>query len=77
MERNIKTSRETQIFIEAPYRNKKLFDELLQILPSDLKMCVAANLQSEDQIILTKTIANWKKTPLEINKIPTVFLMNI
>lgn len=77
IEKSIRQNRETQIFIEAPYRNKKLLDELLQILPKDLKLCVAANLQSENEIILTKTVSDWKKIEIEINKQPTVFLINL
>ncbi len=69
--------RETQIFIETPYRNAKLFEYMLQNLPSNIKLCVAANISSSNQYIKTKTIAQWRnsKEIPAINKIPAIFII--
>ena len=66
-------SQQSQWFIETPYRNIQLFDELLATLSGDTKLCVAANINSSSGFIKTKTVSDWKKSKPEINKIPCVF----
>lgn len=66
-------AQQSQWFIETPYRNIQLFDELLSALNADTKLCLAANINASSEFIKTKTIADWKKTRPEINKIPCVF----
>lgn len=67
---------ETQIFIETPYRNQHLLDDMLQHLNGATKLCVACNISLSDELILSKTIADWKKSPLpDLHKKPTVFLL--
>lgn len=66
----------TQIFMETPYRNNPLFDDLTQFLHPNTKLCIAANINDpESEIIQTKTIAEWKKSKPELHKIPAVFLI--
>ncbi|MEZ5025652.1 MAG: SAM-dependent methyltransferase [Chitinophagales bacterium] len=65
----------TQIFMDTPYRNKKLFDELLKICKYDTLLCVACNISSSEEFIKTLPIAEWKKRQPEINKKPTIFLL--
>ena len=65
----------TQICIETPYRNRKLFEAFCTYLNSGTRLCVAAGLTTPDEFILTRTISEWKKLPPPpIHKIPTVFL---
>lgn len=64
---------QSQWFIETPYRNTQLFDELLNNLSGDTKLCVAANINSPTEFIKTKTVGDWKKSKPEITKIPCVF----
>jgi 16S rRNA (cytidine1402-2'-O)-methyltransferase len=64
---------QSQWFIETPYRNIQLLDELLSTLSGDTKLCLAANINASTEFIKTKTIAEWKKAKPEINKIPCVF----
>jgi len=68
-------SDQTQIFIETPYRNQKLFETLLKTCSPDTELCLASELTTENELIKTKSIANWQKTRVELNKKPTVFLL--
>jgi 16S rRNA (cytidine1402-2'-O)-methyltransferase len=65
----------TQIFIETPYRNNHLFEALLATCQDKTLICVATNVTGNDELILTKTIASWKKVKVDLNKKPTVFLL--
>jgi 16S rRNA (cytidine1402-2'-O)-methyltransferase len=64
---------QSQWFIETPYRNIQLFEELLATLHSQTKLCIAANISAATEFIQTKTITDWKRSTPEINKIPCVF----
>lgn len=67
---------QTQIFIEAPYRNIQMFESLLKTCDPETFLCVASNIFCEDQFIETKTIRLWKTCrPPEIHKKPSVFLL--
>ena len=67
---------QTQLFIEAPYRNNQLFDVLLKTCNSDTQLCIACNISGKDEYIKTQTIAQWKRaaTP-SLHKKPTVFVI--
>lgn len=65
----------TQIFIETPFRNNQLMAELLRTCRPSTMLCVGINLTAPDEKVLTKTIAQWKGTALDIHKIPTIFLL--
>ncbi len=68
---------QTQLFIEAPYRNNQLFDTLLKECKSNTSLCVACNISQKDEYIKTKTIAQWKKgSPVQLHKKPTVFAIS-
>lgn len=67
---------QTQIFMETPYRNNKLLEDLVQHLSGGTKLCIAANITSPaHEFIKTDTIANWKKKLPDIHKQPAVFLI--
>ena len=67
--------RQTQIFIEAPYRNDKMLQTLLQTLKNETRLCVARDIMGAEELIVTKRVADWKKAKLpELHKPPTVFL---
>jgi 16S rRNA (cytidine1402-2'-O)-methyltransferase len=67
----------TQIFIEAPHRNKYTLEALLEVLGDETRLCVAWELTLPTQGILTQEIALWKKSPLPaIEKKPAIFLFN-
>jgi len=67
---------QTQLFIETPYRNRKMFDTLLHTLRPQTRLCVAAGITTADEYIHTHTIQDWKKTKLpDLSKIPSIFLI--
>lgn len=65
----------TQLFIETPYRNNQLLETLLKACQPATRLCVAADLTAETEIIQTKTIAEWKKEVPNLHKRPTVFCL--
>ena len=66
----------TQIFMETPYRNNKLLDELLKIMHPETKLCIACDITLENEYIRTKTIANWVGSLPDLHKRPTIFLID-
>ncbi len=64
-----------QIFMETPFRNNQLLEDLLATLNPNTKLCIAKNITGSDEMILTKTANEWKKLPLDLHKIPTVFIL--
>lgn len=68
--------RETQIFIETPYRNQHMLEDLLATCHPETRLCVACNVSLASELIVSKTIAEWKKGTLpDLHKQPTVFLL--
>ncbi len=75
VERNSGRDRQTQIFIEAPYRNARLLEDLLSVCNSQTKLCIAVDLTMDSEFVVTKTIADWKRAIPEISKRPAIFLL--
>lgn len=76
IEKRSKTQHETQVFIETPYRNQHMLEDILASCHGETKLCVACNVSLADELIVTKTIAKWKQSPLpDLHKKPTVFLL--
>lgn len=76
LEQHSRRHRQTQLFIEAPYRNNHLFDALLATCQTSTFLCMACNISQCDAYIKTKTIAQWKKSPVpQLHKKPTVFAL--
>jgi 16S rRNA (cytidine1402-2'-O)-methyltransferase len=73
-ERESKSKNQTQLFIETPYRNQSLFANLLKSLHDSTLLCVAVDLTGSKEFIQTKTVAHWKAKPIEMPKLPAVFL---
>lgn len=67
----------TQIFMETPFRNNPLFEDLKSTLSPNTKLCIAKNLTGSDEFIQTKTIMDWKKTNLDLHKVPVVFILYV
>ncbi|GAA5090451.1 SAM-dependent methyltransferase [Chryseobacterium ginsengisoli] len=66
----------SQIFMETPYRNNQLFEDLTKFLSPNTKLCIAANINDpEHEFIKTKTIKEWQKAKPELHKIPAVFVL--
>lgn len=75
MERRIRRERQTQIFIETPYRNHRLIDDLCRRLPGDMLLCVASDISGSRQNIVTRRLSDWKKAAYSYETIPTIFLL--
>lgn len=67
---------QSQIFIETPYRNNKLLEDLLQTLHSDTHLCIAADITLETEYIRTKRISQWKKTKVDLHNRPCIFIIH-
>lgn len=67
--------KQTQIFIETPYRNNQLLAKLIEVCKPDTKICVATDLTLDSESIKTKKVIHWKKETVDLNKRPTVFLL--
>ena len=77
IQKNIKAKQETQIFIETPYRNNKLLTDILKIDNESIKLCVATNLTNTDQVIVSKSVKEWRQNKLpDLSKKLCVFLIN-
>jgi len=76
IEKRSLTHKETQIFIETPYRNQHMLEAILSTCLSNTRLCVACDISLTTEMITTKTITAWKKTHLpDLHKRPTVFLL--
>ena len=75
-ERRAQSEGQSQIFIEAPYRNDKLFAELVATCSPSTRITVAVDITSPTQLIRTLSAAEWRKTPApEMHKRPTIFIL--
>ena len=76
LERRAHAEHQSQIFIEAPYRNVKLMEQLLQVLAADTLLTVACDITSPEEYILTLPIARWREGKMpDIAKRPTIFII--
>lgn len=66
---------ETQLFIETPYRNMQMLDAIGQSCAANTLLCVACDITLETELIATRSVADWKKSPPDIGKRPAVFLL--
>lgn len=67
---------QSQIFIETPYRNNKLLEDLVQTLHPETHLCVATDITLPTEYIKTKKIAAWKKETVDLHKRPTIFIIH-
>lgn len=75
IERDIRTRRQTQIFIETPYRNNRLIAELSSTLPGEMHLCVACDITGPTESIITKPLKFWKTAKYDYAKRPAIFLL--
>lgn len=77
MENEVRKSHTTQIFMETPFRNEKLFEDLMNTCSPGTEICVATDITLESEVITTRTVDEWWKHPPKINKRPCMFLMGV
>ena len=76
LERRAHSEHQSQIFIEAPYRNVKLMEQMLQVCAAETTLTVACDITSPDEFILSLPIAQWRKAGVpDIAKRPTIFII--
>lgn len=75
LERAVKSRNQTQLFIETPYRNNHVFEDVLKHCFETTKLCIAVDITLPTEQITTKTIAEWKKIKINLQKRPCMFLI--
>ena len=75
LENRSKIENQSQIFMETPFRNMKMLDDILSACRNNTLLCIATDITLASEFIKTKTIADWKKQKPEINKRPTIFIL--
>jgi 16S rRNA (cytidine1402-2'-O)-methyltransferase len=75
LEQRVYAENQTQLFIETPYRNQKLAEDILKTCKPSTKLCIAADITCEEEYIKTKTISEWNKQLPNIDKKPCIFLI--
>lgn len=76
LERRSQIENQTQLFIEAPYRNNQMLGDIVSICSPDTKLCIATDITLETEFIKTKSIKDWKKDLPNLHKRPTIFLIH-
>ena len=73
LEQRIYSENQTQLFIETPYRNNKMLDDILKTCKSSTKLCIAADITLDSEFIKTHSIGDWKKQKPDLSKRPCIF----
>jgi len=76
IEKEAVVRKRTQIFMETPYRNNGLMEDLIKICGPETKLCVAANITAQNQFIKTQKIKDWKNKNIDLNKQPSIFILS-
>ena len=76
LENQVQKTGYSQIFMETPYRNNQLLEDLIKFLNPNTKLCIAANINHPtEEFIKTLKISDWKNKKPELHKIPAVFVL--
>lgn len=75
LERDAAVKKQSQIFMEAPYRNNHLLEDVLKNVHADTRVCIASNISAANQLIKTRTAREWLKEVPDLHKIPTIFII--
>lgn len=75
LENMAERNHQTQIFIETPFRNNQMLEELLRSCSSKTQLCVAVNVTSEDEQIISRPVEQWRKLKVDFHKKPAIFLL--
>lgn len=77
LEKRSQLENQSQVFIEAPYRNNQLMKSILETCSPETWLCIASNITLENEWISTRTIAEWKREIPDLNKQPAVFILQV
>ena len=67
---------QSQLFIETPYRNNKIFEDMLATLQPNTHICVACDITLPTEFIKTRTVNDWKKNKVDLHKRPCIFIIH-
>jgi len=76
LERLSKEKNQSQIFIETPYRNEKMFADLKVVLTPTTNLCIACNISLQTEYIKTLPVKDWKKETPDLHKKPAIFIIH-
>lgn len=75
LEQRVYNEDQTQLFIETPYRNNKMVDDILKNCRPQTKLCIAANITCDGEYVRTRSVKEWKNNVPDLSKIPCIFLI--
>ena len=75
LEKLSKDKNQSQIFIETPYRNQKMFTELVNTLSPNTLLCIAVDITLNSEFIKTLSVKEWKNQAIDLHKRPTIFII--
>ncbi|MES2689428.1 MAG: SAM-dependent methyltransferase [Bacteroidota bacterium] len=75
LEQEAITKNQTQIFMEAPYRNNQLLADVLANCSASTRLCIACNISSAKGFIKTRSVSDWKNHPVDLHKQPVIFVL--
>jgi len=75
LEKQALSLNQAQIFMETPYRNQHMLNDILKSCMPDTRLCIAADITSADQMIATKTISQWARQKPDLEKKPVIFIL--
>ena len=75
LEQRAYNENQTQIFIETPYRNNKMAEDIVRTCRPQTRLCIAANITLDGEYIHTKTVHEWRGKLPDLNKMPCIFLI--
>lgn len=75
LEQRMYAEDQTQLFIETPYRNNKMIEDIVKNCRPQTRLCIASNITCEGEYIQTKTIKEWQGKLPDLSKIPSIFLI--
>ncbi|HRW62505.1 MAG TPA: SAM-dependent methyltransferase [Bacteroidales bacterium] len=76
LERRSQLENQTQVFIETPYRNNHLIEDILSHCSAETRLCIAADISLDTEFIKTKTVKEWKQSVPNLHKRPAIFLIH-
>jgi 16S rRNA (cytidine1402-2'-O)-methyltransferase len=76
LEKLSQDKKQSQLFIETPYRNNKLLEDILQVLQPATHLCIACDITLPTEYIKTKTVAQWKKEKIDLHNRPCIFILH-
>jgi 16S rRNA (cytidine1402-2'-O)-methyltransferase len=76
LEKTSQQKNQSQIFIETPYRNNKMLEDLTKTLSGDTKLCIACDITLSTEYIKTLSVNEWEKNKINIDKKPAIFIIH-